>query len=271
MKRAGKGPLTWFVHLVYAVWSLWNRILFPPKIKYLSPAAKQAMKQPCILIANHTAHTDGYYLPQMLPGKLPYTYVTRKWYDKPGLHWMFSRLPYIPVNLQEMDTTWLGAGAEVLKRGGRVILFPEGKLVTDGSLGEFHPGFLMLAKQTGAPVIPIALCGGYRKFRRKTLLVGMPLELKLNESGRPSVILRREAAVCRTALTRMLDMREAPAVSESKSDRAYPAEGGREAEAGAEVALQTGGGGSDTAEKNPAVTLSAREADEAAELLSPVH
>jgi 1-acyl-sn-glycerol-3-phosphate acyltransferase len=202
--------------MVYALWSVWNHILFPPRIRYTDKRAKKLMRGPCILIANHTAHTDGYYLPQILPGKHPYTYVTRKWYDKPRLHWMFSRLHYIPVNLADLDTEWLARGSEVLARGGRVIFFPEGKLVPQGGPDEFHPGFLMLAKKAGVPVIPVALCGEYRHFHRKQVLVGMPLELNLNERGRPSLIFRREAEKCRAVMAQMLGV-PLPELTETKA------------------------------------------------------
>ena len=64
----------------------------------------------------------------------------------------------------------------------------------------------MLARKTGAPVIPVALVGEYRHFRRKTILVGAPLALNLARRGRPSLILREETEKCRAALAAMLGL-----------------------------------------------------------------
>ncbi len=207
MKKIKEVCLALFVRLTYFIWSVWNHIFYMPRIKYASRKAKKLMKRtPCILIANHTAHADGYFLPQALPKRRLYTYVTRKWYDKPKLNWMFSRLKYIPIDLTSMDTEWLARGEKVLADGGSILIFPEGKLCEVGTLGEFHPGALMLAKKTGVPVIPVALIGEYRPFRPKRMIVGEPIPLNLDERGRPSVILRRESEKCREVLREMLEI-----------------------------------------------------------------
>ena len=205
MKKIGHIFLYVPVRIVYFFWGLWNRILYPPRIRFADRETKRLFrKTPAILIANHTAHTDGYYLPQTLGKRKLYTYVTRKWYDKRSIHWLFTRLPYIPVDLTGLDTEWLARGESVLRSGGSILIFPEGKLNACGTLGAFHPGALMLARKTGVPVIPVALVGEYRRFRRKTVLIGAPLALDLARRGRPSLILREETEKCRLALASML-------------------------------------------------------------------
>lgn len=207
MQKIGYILLCVPVRIVYFFWGLWNRILYPPRIRYADREAKRLFrKTPAILIANHTAHTDGYYLPQTLKKRKLYTYVTRKWYDKRSIHWLFTHLHYIPVDLTGLDTEWLARGEAVLSRGGSILIFPEGKLNPGDMLGAFHPGALMLARKTGVPVIPVALVGDYRRFRSKTILVGAPLALDLARRGRPSLILREETEKCRSALASMLGL-----------------------------------------------------------------
>ncbi len=191
--------------LIYLTWTFWNRFYYLPRVKFASRDVKRLLKRtPCILIANHTAHADGYFLPQVLPGRRLYTYVTRKWYDKPKLNWMFSNLRYLPIDLTSMDTEWLARGEEVIAKGGSILIFPEGKLGEIGSLGEFHPGALMLARKCGVPVVPVALPGDYHAFCRKRVLVGEPVPLSLNDRGRPSLILRRESEKCHRVICDML-------------------------------------------------------------------
>lgn len=207
MKTIGHILLFVPVRIVYFFWGLWNRILYPPRIRFADRETKHLFrKTPAILIANHTAHTDGYYLPQTLKKRRLYTYVTRKWYDKRGIHWLFTRLRYIPIDLMGLDTEWLSRGEAVLAKGGSILIFPEGKLNPSGSLAPFHPGALMLARKTGVPVIPVALVGDYRRFHRKTVLIGAPLALDLARRGRPSLILREETEKCRRALASMLQL-----------------------------------------------------------------
>ncbi|MGN1206762.1 MAG: lysophospholipid acyltransferase family protein [Eubacteriales bacterium] len=207
MKAIGRFFRRLPARIIFSIWSLWNHILYPPRIRYPDRETKKAFRRtPCILIANHTEHTDGYFLPQMLKKRHLYTYVTRKWYDKKNLKWLFSNLPYLPIDLTSLDTEWLARGEEVLKAGGSILIFPEGKLVREDMLGAFHPGALMLARKTGVPVYPVALVGKYRKFRRKTVLVGRPLDLDLHRRGRPGQILREEAEKCREVLSGMLGL-----------------------------------------------------------------
>ena len=130
--------------------------------------------------------------------------VTTKWYDKKMLHTFFTHLRYIPINLKEMDNSWMDRAVEAIKRGESVLIFPEGKLSKDGKLSEFQPGFLMLARLTDAPVIPLAISGGYRKFHRQSVVVGSVNTFDVHAKGRPSVILREGAASCQRQLEDML-------------------------------------------------------------------
>lgn len=49
--------------------------------------------------------------------------------------------------------------AQELRDGQLVCIFPEGRLTTDGALGEFRPGLMRILAETAVPVVPIALSG----------------------------------------------------------------------------------------------------------------
>jgi 1-acyl-sn-glycerol-3-phosphate acyltransferase len=40
-----------------------------------------------------------------------------------------------------------------------VCIFPEGRLTTDGTIGEFRPGLMRILQETPVPVVPMALSG----------------------------------------------------------------------------------------------------------------
>ncbi|QMV17365.1 hypothetical protein GOB94_00525 [Granulicella sp. 5B5] len=81
---------------------------------------------------------------------------------------------------------------EALDRGLHVLIFPEGARTTDGTLGNFRPGIGLLVKQSGVPVLPLAILGSsmpktrnpFGWFRPKVLqvIVGEPLHFTPNDS-----------------------------------------------------------------------------------------
>jgi 1-acyl-sn-glycerol-3-phosphate acyltransferase len=53
----------------------------------------------------------------------------------------------------------INAGAERIKKGGAMIIFPEGHRSRGQNLLPFHPGSFKLATQSGSVIVPVALKG----------------------------------------------------------------------------------------------------------------
>lgn len=206
IKKAADFLLRGFVRVVWAIWTLLTWTAYRPRIVYEDETVNQRLEsEPCILVANHTSHHDGSFIPQVL-FKCPLNVVvTKKWYDKKAFNWMFRNLKYISIDLDSMSSEWIEKAEAALHRGESVLIFPAGKLVTDGTLGELHPGFLMLAKFTDAPVIPLISRGGYKMFRRQELIVGSEIAFDVHMKGRPSVVMREGTEVCKKQMERMLN------------------------------------------------------------------
>lgn len=202
----GEQVFNFISKISFTIWGAWNHICYMPKLVWESPEAKSQLKQGGnILIANHTSHKDGSFLPHILGINKTAVLVTRKWYDKPAINLFFKALNYIPINLEVTDTEWEEKAKTDLENGMNVLIFPEGKLSEDGTLGEFLPGFLLLARHTGAKVIPIAVSGGYQMFKRQTVKIGNPVDFDATQKGRPSVILKRGAEICKEKIQKMMD------------------------------------------------------------------
>ena len=83
----------------------------------------------------------------------------------------------------------LTAAQEVLRRGDRLGIFPEGWDHLDGPLreiGPFRRGVAFIAQQSGRRVLPVALTGSKPLWRGKTLRVriGPPLDPPAPDAGR---------------------------------------------------------------------------------------
>ena len=186
----------------YAAWSVAMRLIYRPRLIFVGEGAREALAAPCVIISNHKTHMDGTFLPLALRRRVT-TFVARDWYEKPRLRWLFARLPYLPMDRMEMDTSWLSLGERALKGGARILLFPEGRTSKTDALHPFQPGFALLARRAEVPVLPVAIPPHYRKFRRNPILIGAPLELT-EGGGRLSLLCRQDARRAEAAMLALL-------------------------------------------------------------------
>ncbi len=76
----------------------------------------------------------------------------------------------------------------VLRRGGVVGIFPEGRLSHQFAMGEAKPGVGRLAAQSGAPVVPAVIYGTWKVWPHRT---GLPHPAKIVVDFLPSVAFDR--------------------------------------------------------------------------------
>ncbi|MFN0112184.1 MAG: lysophospholipid acyltransferase family protein [Blastocatellia bacterium] len=118
-----------------------------------------------ILAPNHVSYFDPLWV--SIPISRPLRYMT---WDK------MTRLPLLgplmlaygsfPVNVDRGDRAALKASLEQLRADGGLMVFPEGARTKSGRLEEFKPGVVRLALDTGAPIVPVTIVGGYSAFGR---------------------------------------------------------------------------------------------------------
>jgi 1-acyl-sn-glycerol-3-phosphate acyltransferase len=74
--------------------------------------------------------------------------------------------------------------------GAHLMIFPEGARFTDGQMHEFFAGFVIIAKKTGRPVVPVRIFGVHEAyppdaflihFNPITVVVGEPMRMGENE------------------------------------------------------------------------------------------
>ncbi|MCR4648600.1 MAG: 1-acyl-sn-glycerol-3-phosphate acyltransferase [Lachnospiraceae bacterium] len=184
------------------------RILYPRRIIWEDKKASQkVMKQPCVIYSNHTGYSDGLFTFDILRKYNPYTFIGKDWYEK---NYFFHRLlmhrRYIPLDREQMDTSWLMKGKKVVDDGCSIFFFPEGHTSKDGLLLEFQPGFLMLAKQGNIPLVPICLDRKVDFFKPVRVIIGKPIYIDFSkEPGRPSIVLKKFANECRDSIIDLKD------------------------------------------------------------------
>lgn len=76
----------------------------------------------------------------------------------------------IPLDREGGGLRGLKETLKRLKRGEMVLIFPEGTRSHDGGISPLKPGFLVLARRSGAALLPIALDGAFQAWPRRALL-----------------------------------------------------------------------------------------------------
>ena len=193
-----EGVIRVFVKIIYIIAIPILRIIYPTKVIWEDKnATRKALKNPCLVYSNHTGYSDGLYMTSLLTRYNVYIYVGKDWYEKKSLNWLFRNLRYIPIDRQQMDTTWITKGVEAFRQGKSIYFFPEGHTSKDGNMLEFKPGFLMLAKQADVPLVPICIDNKMKPFHFTRVIIGSPQFPDLKEEGRPSAVLKKHALQCR--------------------------------------------------------------------------
>ena len=113
---------------------------------------------PVILAPNHRAHVDPPFL-SLVTRRQVFFMAKEELFAVPVLKHIITGVGAFPVKRGTADRAALKHAANLLKAGQVVLIFPEGKRSEDGTLGDAEKGFALLARQTGAPIVPIAIAG----------------------------------------------------------------------------------------------------------------
>jgi len=121
---------------------------------------------PRIVAANHASYLDAFVLSALLPPDLGYV-VKSELGRKPG-----SRVPLQRLGAVFVERFDAGQGAEetrkvaeAVRAGASLVIFPEGTFTRIPGLRPFRMGTFLVAAQTGAPVVPVAIRGTRSKLR----------------------------------------------------------------------------------------------------------
>jgi len=110
-----------------------------------------------ILAANHMSHLDPPAVGCATRREL--TFMAKKELFKGLFGKIIASLGAFPVSRGEGDTESIRHSMELLEQGHALLLFPEGTRGDGKTLQELNRGVAMLAKRTGAPVVPVGVVG----------------------------------------------------------------------------------------------------------------
>ena len=167
--------------------------------------------EPLLIVANHVSTFDGPLLQSALPGPIRRRLAVAmsgemledfRHFRNPetGRFDLFGPLAYLALTglfnvfplarQRDFQSSFAHAG-HAMDRGFNVLVFPEGTRSAEGVLARFRPGIGLLARQSGASVLPIAIRGlgelktGRRRWFHSGILevrVGQPIRFSPAET-----------------------------------------------------------------------------------------
>ena len=146
-----KSFLQWVFHIFYRV-----------EIKGFENYRKADSRT--IIVANHLSHLDAALLGAYIPDRVTFainTHVSKQWWMRPFLFLAdtFALDPTNPLSTRALISE--------VKKGNKVVIFPEGRLTATGSLMKIYEGPSMIADKAEAQLLPICITGAqYTPFSR---------------------------------------------------------------------------------------------------------
>jgi len=166
----GTGFFAWlFRFILTATDYLICKIFFSIKAE----GAKNVPKEGAYIIyANHTSFLDGLAIGACLPRRPGFQlfyfvfgpYFFRQ-FEKSHLLWNMVKMGrFIPFDFSTHFLEALRSCYFVLKHGKGLCYFPEGMRSSTGEIGDFKKGFGILAKESGAKLVPVAIEGAHEAW-----------------------------------------------------------------------------------------------------------
>jgi 1-acyl-sn-glycerol-3-phosphate acyltransferase len=121
---------------------------------------KVPMQGPLIVYSNHTGQIEVAVLFARLQPRPITGWAKAESWNNSFLRWLFGVWGLIPVRRGEGDATALRKAIGALAKGYIFGIAPEGTRNITGRLKRAHPGTVLLALHSGAPLLPVAHWGG---------------------------------------------------------------------------------------------------------------
>jgi 1-acyl-sn-glycerol-3-phosphate acyltransferase len=126
----------------------------------------------CVFASNHTSNADGIAIVGVIPRRIAIL-AKKSLFALPLIGVAFKQAHFVPVDRSrpERAKASIELAAKYVTQGTSFLIFPEGTRSSDGRLGTFKGGALLLAIAGGVPVVPVACIGAHRIMPKKSLSI----------------------------------------------------------------------------------------------------
>ncbi len=175
----------WFESFVY--WACLKVIFVPITYKGL----ENVPKKPAVIVGNHQSSLDIPLIGSLVDAHPHIWLATVTLLDSPVLGFVLRRMAaLIDMSSPQKGMRSLINAMRLINTNKHAIIFPEGGRFTDGTVHPFYGGFVILAKKTGRPVVPVYLRNAQKVYPPENFWVyWYPLEVVV---GKPFEYLKTD-------------------------------------------------------------------------------
>lgn len=130
---------------------------------------------PVILCSNHTSALDPFTLGAWVPRRVHYM-AKDVLFRIPVVAPVIRAWGAFPVKRGAVSKEAIRTAIDLMKQGKVMGIFPEGR--RNAELGPGKRGAVTIAYRSNAVIIPVALVGSYRLFRKMYVVYGAPINLE---------------------------------------------------------------------------------------------
>lgn len=160
-------PNFFLYHLIYFFASVYFAFKFR-----LRKTECEKISKPCVILGRHTTFFDFYFVAKAIWPHRPTIVCNRFYYELKSTRNVVRSLGTIPKKLFSLDVDTMRQLYSAKEQGRPIVIFPEGRLSSDGRTMGIVPSTVKLVKKLGVDVFVYGNVGGYfakPKWRNKTV------------------------------------------------------------------------------------------------------
>lgn len=171
-------PNFFLYHIIYFFCNIYFSMKFRISTKRCE---RKGFKKPCLILGRHTTFFDFFFVAKTIYPHRPTIVCNRYYCEAKSTHRVVRSLGVIPKKLFSMDVDTMRQLYSAKKQLRPIVIFPEGRLSSDGRTMGLNESTAKLVKKLGLDVYVYGTVGGYfakPKWRNKTVRHKVDVVLK---------------------------------------------------------------------------------------------
>ena len=142
-----------------------------------------------LICSNHITFADPVVLHYAFMKRRLHSLALAQFFNTKFKRFLFNNMNCIPVDRDNFSMQSFHAVCDLLKDGKAVVIFPEGQINREETVGmlSLKSGAVLMAHQSNVPIIPVYMLPAKHWYNRRVIMVGEPIFVRDVCGDRPSI------------------------------------------------------------------------------------